>query len=103
MGRRESIPVYGEMEIDGQFYDILSWLVDDKTSEKINTYRKQNRADTSVWIKYTCKCRIIDNKLYLHEITLTGAHKNIIPELFNTDKLFAQWQNKDIKLGARLV
>ena len=24
--------------------------------------------------------------------------KNIIQELFNTDKLFAQWQNKDIKL-----
>lgn len=79
------------------------------------------------WFTDAYKWSIVNNKLYLNEMNILSfdrelyeksmaeggefyvakskilkidscSKKNIIQELFNTDKLFAEWQNKDIKL-----
>ena len=166
--------VFGEIEIDGQSYKMLSRPLDDETAEKIHSYKKQNNGifTSAPWLNDTYRWSIVDNKLYLNEIKirfnngeqfknklpefreeilkdddssnsievktksrkklvkdmrfgfvddgysrtleeigqvlnitrervsqiLSIDSKNIINELFNTDKLFAQWQNKDIRL-----
>lgn len=172
MPRRGTI--FGEIEIDGQSYKMLSRPLDDETAEKIHSYKKQNNGifTSAPWLNDTYRWSIVDNKLYLNEIKirfnngeqfknklpefreeilkddnssnsievktksrkklvkdmrfgfvddgysrtleeigqvlnitrervsqiLSIDSKNIINELFNTDKLFAQWQNKDIRL-----
>ncbi len=166
--------VFGEIEIDGQSYKMLSRPVDDEIAEKIHSYKKQNNGifTSAPWLNDTYRWSIVDNKLYLNEIKIRFNNgeqitkkipeagkeilkddnnsasievktksrkelvedmrfgllddssdrtleeigralnitrervsqissidsKNIIKELFNTDKLFAEWQNKDIKL-----
>ena len=166
--------VFGEIEIDGQSYKMLSRPLDDETAEKIHNYKKQNNGifTSAPWLNDTYRWSIVDNKLYLNVIKIRFNNgeqitkkipeageeilkdennstsievktksrkelvedmrfglvddgsgrtleeigkalnisrervsqissidsKNIIKELFNTDKLFAQWQNKDIRL-----
>lgn len=144
--------VFGEIEIDGQSYKMLSRPVDDETAKKIHKYKTDGAGVGSSapwWMTDAYKWSILDNKLYLDEINIMSfdqelfeklmteageefdtpiedededdradrtleeitaelekpdfrvqcmGKKNIIQELFNTDKLFAQWQNKDIKL-----
>ena len=152
--------VFGEIEIDGQSYKMLSRPVDDETAKKIHKYKTDGAGvgSSAPWMTDAYKWSILDNKLYLDEINImsfdqelfeklmteageefdtpiededenaradrilaeisadrtleeitTGLEKtrfrvqcmgkkNMIQELFNTDKLFAQWQNEDIKL-----
>ena len=152
--------VFGEIEIDGQSYKILSRPVDDETAKKIHKYKTDGAGvgSSAPWMTDAYKWSILDNKLYLDEINIMSfdqelfeklmteageefdtpiedededaradrllaeisadrtleeiaigvkltrfrvramGKKNMIQELFNTDKLFAEWQNKDIKL-----
>lgn len=158
MPRRST--VFGEIEIDGQSYKILSRPVDDETAKKIHKYKTDGAGvgSSAPWMTDAYKWSILDNKLYLDEINIMSfdqelfeklmteageefdtpiedededaradrllaeisadrtleeiaigvkltrfrvramGKKNMIQELFNTDKLFAEWQNKDIKL-----
>jgi len=143
--------VFGEIEIDGQSYKMLSRPVDDETAKKIHKYKTDGAGvgSSASWMTDAYKWSILDNKLYLDEINIMSfdqelferlmteageefdtpiedededpradrtleeitkglektrfrvqcmGKKNMIQELFNTDKLFAQWQNEDIKL-----
>jgi len=90
---------YGEIEIDGETYGILSCPISDRIAKEIHKYC----TDEKIYrLNKTCKWSIVGNKLYLNELSLNTSSKehmkNMVQKLFNNGKIFADWQNKDIKL-----
>jgi hypothetical protein len=104
--------IWDKIEIDGQIYDTLNRPLDSKTMQKIKEYKKENGGlfSSAPWITDSYKWSIVDKKLYLNDLTYLDKNDidpnnknrtdntNIIQKIFQTDKLFAKWQNKDLKL-----
>lgn len=94
--------IFGNIEFQSKTYDLLSQPLNDKCFEKIKLYKKDNNCGISSapWNVNKYKWIVEDDKLYLIEIyfKLCEDKSNHIENIFDTDKLFASWVNREIKL-----
>lgn len=93
---------FGTIEFQNNTYELLSQPLSDEQFEKIKLYKKDNNCGISSapWSVNKYKWIVEDNKLYLIEIyfKLCEDQSNHIQNIFDTDKLFASWVNREIKL-----
>ncbi|MEA3353105.1 MAG: hypothetical protein U9Q33_04730 [Campylobacterota bacterium] len=94
--------VFGTIEFQGEIYDLLSQPLSDKQFDKISKYKKDNNCGNSSapWSVNKYKWVIEKDKLYLTDIyfKLCEDKSNHMKKIFNTDKMFAIWVNREIKL-----
>ena len=91
---------FGEIKIEDTKYRIFSRPINDESAEKVVQYKKEYGGfSTAPWIWDNYVWSIIDNKLYLEEMTIwQGSIRNLNELIFGSDEpLLASWQNKDIE------
>lgn len=111
-----STTVFGQITIDDITFDLLSQPLSDEQFEKIKQYKKDNKCGRSSapWSVNKYKWIIEDEKLYLVDIYFKlcedmkvykvgetipkEVNKNYIIDVFGTNKLFASWLNKELKV-----
>ena len=93
---------FGTIEFQNNSYELLSQALSDEQFEKIKQYKKENNygISSAPWSVNKYKWIIEDDKLYLVDICfkLCDNKSNHIQNIFDTDKLFASWVNREIKL-----
>lgn len=94
--------VFGTIEFQNNTYDLLSQPLSDEQFEKINQYKKDNNfgISSAPWSVNKYEWVVEDNKLYLIDVRfkLCEDKSNHIQNIFDTDKLFASWVNRELKL-----
>lgn len=94
--------VFGTIEFQNNSYELLSQPLSDEQFEKIKQYKNDNNCGSSSapWSVNKYKWVVEDNKLYLIDIRfkLCEDKSNHIQNIFDTDKLFASWVNRELKL-----
>jgi len=90
---------FGDIELDGGIYKIFSRPLDEKSAEKVTQYKKEFGGHSSApWVTDNYSWIIKENKLYLQEITIgMGSIRNLMPNIFEVDELFASSQNEEIE------
>ncbi len=98
MPKQDSI--WGEITLNKKVYKMLSRPLNDKSAEKVTAYKNEFGGFSSApWITDNYSWTIKDDKLYLNEITIgMGSIRNLMPNIFGVDELFANWQNEDLEL-----
>lgn len=99
---------FGKLKFNNHIYEIFSRPLSDDIADKIKKYKKLHKVGmtTNPWHTNKYEWEIINNKIYLTFIYLFDGFKNFhnaklknyIFDIFGTDKIFADWLNKDIKL-----
>ena len=98
--------VFGTVIYRDKKYDSVSSLTDTNKEyhKKLQQYKKENQCgiSTAPWSSNKTTWVVEDKKLYLVDMRINSIfckiEHNIIQDIFQTDKLFASWLNKDIKL-----
>ena len=98
--------VFGTVIHRDKKYDSVSSLTDTNKEyhKKLQQYKKENQCgiSTAPWSSNKTTWIVEDKKLYLVDMRINSIfckiENNIIQDIFQTDKLFASWLNKDIKL-----
>lgn len=94
--------IFGFIKYKNQEYDLLNQPMDDFHLKVIAQYKKENGCgfSTAPWNTNRFEWIIEENRLYLKSIKLKLCKKseNLIYDIFKTDRLYAFWLNKDIKL-----
>ena len=83
-----------KIELDGQVYDMIYSMADNKKTKEYED------VFNFLFICYHTKYKWIieNNKLYLTDAYYSPSRVNKIKQIFKTDKLFANWQNGDMKI-----
>lgn len=94
--------IFGTIELQNNSYELLSQPLSDEQFEKINQYKKDNNygVSSAPWSINKYKWIVENDKLYLVDIRfkLCDNKSNHIQNIFNTDKFFAFWVNRELKL-----
>jgi hypothetical protein len=90
---------FGNIELNGDIYKIFSRPLNEESAEKVAQYKKEFGGFSSApWISDNYSWLIKENKLYLNEVTIgMGSIRNLMPNIFGVDELFAYWQNEEIE------
>ena len=75
--------VFGQIEIDGEIYDILSSPISDKIREDIDRYRSENHciSSSASFLNDGYRWVVEDDKLYLTAINISCLNKEYIAKL----------------------
>ncbi|MGE3301368.1 MAG: hypothetical protein AB7I39_13165 [Arcobacter sp.] len=97
-----STTVFGQITIDDLTFDLLTQPLSDSQFEKIKQFKKDNNCGISSapWSVNKYKWILEDDKLHLVDVRfkLCEDKSNNIQNIFDTDKLFASWLNKELKV-----
>jgi len=94
--------IWGEIEYEDKIYDLLDRPISDEIWNTINLYKQENNCGVSSasWNANKFKWIVKDNKLFITSLKcrLCKNKSNLIPVIFNVNKLYAKWVSTSIKL-----